>query len=388
MAGIYLHTPFCRKRCIYCDFYSTTCLHRADEYVEALCREVVSRRSFLHTDRIDTIYLGGGTPSLLSPAQVSRVLRTVQDAYKVSAEAEVTLEANPDDVTEEWLDGLRRLTPVNRLSLGIQTFDEEALRFLNRRHTGQQAGEAVQRCYQAGLTNLSIDLIYGLPGQTLEGWARDIDTALSLPVSHLSAYALIYEPGTRLWQLREAGRVAETDEELGLQMFTLLMERLTDAGFEHYEISNFARPGCRSRHNSSYWQGTEYLGCGPSAHSYNGTRRQWNTPSLSAYLEAVSAEGLPFFPPMEYEDLTTDDRYNDRILTSIRTADGLDLERLAADFGPTYADYCLRMAAPHLENGTLERTSPRTEVRGEVLKLTRKGIFVSDGIMSDLMRVD
>ncbi len=390
MAGIYLHIPFCTRRCIYCDFYSTTCPSRAEEYVAALCREVEARRDFLHTDDIRTVYFGGGTPSLLTAEGIARVLHTIGRCYHLSPEAEITLEANPDDVTPEWLAALRRHTAVNRLSLGIQTFDEEALRFLGRRHTAFQAVEAVRRACDAGFTNLSIDLIYGLPDQSLAQWEHNIDTALSLPVSHLSAYALIYEPGTRLYKLREAGRVAEADEELSVQMFARLIDRLTHAGFEHYEISNFARPGRRSRHNSSYWQGVEYLGCGPSAHSFNGSRRQWNTPELDTYLAAAAAcpEGDSFLPPMDFEDLSPTDRYNDRILTAIRTADGLDLARLEADFGSAALDYCLRMAAPHLAQGTLERTSPRAEARGEVLKLTRSGIFVSDGIMSDLMSVD
>lgn len=390
MAGIYLHVPFCKRRCIYCDFYSTTSNHLQQAYAQALCRELERRRDFLPSRAVDTVYFGGGTPSQLPVPLLAEVLRTIQGLYCLSATAEVTLEANPDDISEEWLQQVC-LLPVNRLSLGIQTFDEEQLRFLRRRHTGEQARQAVRMCRRAGFENLSIDLIYGLPGQTLQQWQHDLETALQLEVQHISAYALIYEEGTPLWELRRAGCVQEVAEEDSLALFDCLMDTLEAQGFEHYEISNFARPGYESRHNSSYWKGEPYLGCGPSAHSFREGRRQWNTPDLSCYLTAMEAIGQgrePASPWFEYEDLSRNERYNDRIITGLRTCWGVDLHRLSRDFGAEAVRYCLQMAAPHLRQGTLQCLPPSDAAPEGILKLTRKGIFVSDGIMSDLLQVD
>lgn len=373
MAGIYLHIPFCKRRCIYCDFFSTTRGEQKEAYVRALCRELEERKDYVDNERIDTIYWGGGTPSQLDKADFEKIFSYIYKVYEVSPDAEITLEANPDDLTAEYIDMLRSL-PFNRLSMGIQTFDEATLRLLQRRHTARQAIEAFHNCRAAGFRNISIDLMYGLPGETLPSWQKDLEQALALRPEHISAYHLIYEEGTALWELRERHKVEEADEDLSLSLFGTLIDRLTAEGYEHYEISNFALPGLHSRHNSSYWMEKKYLGCGPSAHSYNGVSRQWNVSSLDAYIQGISS-GTPVF---EVEELDSYTRYNDFVITRLRTRWGMPLSTLRWQFGDELYHYCLRMAAPHLKQGTLEQA-------GDVLKLTRQGIFISDGIMSDLL---
>ncbi len=395
MAGIYLHIPFCNTRCIYCDFYSTTCRERSDAYIHALTRELELRKDYLMKNGemppIDTVYLGGGTPSTLSTAQLETIFSCLYKHYPVSSQAEITLEANPDDLTDGKIKSLRTL-PVNRLSMGIQTFDEEKLRLLRRRHRGEQAIRAIKECQDKGIENISIDLIYGLPAQILSEWETDIETAIGLQVQHLSAYALIYEEGTALWKMREQATVREADEELSLNMYNTLIERLQNAGFEHYEISNFARPGFRSRHNSSYWKDIPYLGCGPSAHSFDGKNRQWNRPDLELYINKV---GICHTPAdfqtaswIEKETLSLYERYNDRIITALRTSDGLDLARLRKDFGNRLADYCRHTAANHIRRGLLEIKEKKEQTPEGLLCLTRQGLFLSDGIMSNLLWVE
>ena len=376
MAGIYLHIPFCKRRCIYCDFFSTTRSEERQAYVNALCRELEMRKDYVQGEDIETIYLGGGTPSQLTVEELEEIFTYIYKVYRVKPDAEITLEANPDDLTPEYVDALRSL-PVNRLSMGIQTFREDTLKLLHRRHTARQAVEAFHRCREAGFHNISIDLMYGLPGETLDTWQEDLRQAVALHPEHISAYHLIYEEGTALWQMREEHRVEEADEDLSLTLFGTLMDTLAAAGYEHYEISNFCLPGLHSHHNSSYWTGRTYLGCGPSAHSYNGTSRQWNVASLDEYMEGIR-QGTPRFE-VEEQDLYT--HYNDFIITRIRTRWGAPLPLLRTEFGEALHRYCLRMAKPHLEQGTLE-------IKEDTLKLTRPGIFISDGIMSDLLWVE
>lgn len=376
MAGIYLHIPFCKRRCIYCDFYSTTQSEKKNAYVAALCRELDQRKDYLQGERIETIYLGGGTPSQLEDKDFEQIFQTLHCLYDISPEAEITIEANPDDLTDEYVNMLRTF-PFNRLSMGIQTFQENILRLLHRRHTAQQAVEAFERCRKAGSTNISIDLMYGLPGETLQTWEADLRQAVSMKPEHISAYHLIYEEGTVLWKLREQHRVEEADEDLSVSLFTQLIHKLKDYGYQHYEISNFCLPGMYSRHNSSYWTGKKYLGCGPSAHSYNGISRQWNVSSLDHYIEQVN-NGETYF---EVEELDLYTRYNDFVITTIRTMWGMQLDVLKEQFGTKLYNYCLRMAQPHLSQGTLELSNG-------VLKLTEKGVFISDGIMSDMLWVD
>jgi len=376
MAGIYIHIPFCKRRCIYCDFFSTTQSEKKAEYVHALCQELEMRKDYLGGEEIETIYLGGGTPSQLSQEELEEIFLYIYKVYQVSPQAEITLEANPDDLTQEYVSMLRKL-PFNRISMGIQTFQEETLKLLHRRHTARQAIEAFRRCREAGFQNISIDLMYGLPGETLDTWKQDLQQAIDLQPEHISAYHLIYEEGTTLWNLREENKVQEAEEELSLALFKTLIDKLTKAGYEHYEISNFCMLGLHSRHNSSYWTGKKYLGCGPSAHSYNGVSRQCNISSLDKYIEGIRANQ----PEFEIEELDLNTRYNDFVLTTIRTCWGMPLSQLRTTYGETLYNYCLRMAKPHLEQGVLE-------IVGETLKLTPQGIFISDGIMSDLMWIE
>ena len=376
MAGIYIHIPFCKRRCIYCDFFSTTQSEKKAEYVHALVRELEIRKDYLDNEEIETIYLGGGTPSQLSQEELEEIFAHIYKVYKITPDAEITLEANPDDLTPEYVSMLRTL-PINRISMGIQTFQEETLKLLHRRHTAQQAIEAFKRCREAGFQNISIDLMYGLPGETLETWEQDLQQAIDLHPEHISAYHLIYEEDTALWNLREQNKVEEAEEELSLTLFKTLIERLTKAGYQHYEISNFCLPGLHSRHNSSYWTGKKYLGCGPSAHSFDGTSRQWNVSSLEKYLEGIRTGQLDF----EIEDLDLYTRYNDFVITSIRTCWGMPLSQLRTTYGENLYNYCLRMAKLHIQQGVLE-------IKEDTLKLTSEGIFISDGIMSDLLWIE
>ena len=376
MAGIYLHIPFCKRRCIYCDFFSTTQGGQTDRYIEALCSELEQRKEYLEGEDIETIYLGGGTPSQLQEKHFERIFSTLYIYYPVRPDAEITLEANPDDLNKEYVTMLRHF-PFNRLSMGIQTFNDTTLRLLHRRHTAQQAIDAFERCRQAGFANISIDLMYGLPGETLASWKADLKQAVTLHPEHISAYHLIYEEGTPLWKLREQHRVNEIDEDLSVNLFTELIHTLKNAGYEHYEISNFCLPDKYSRHNSSYWIGKKYLGCGASAHSYNGISRQWNIASLEKYMTGIEHRK----PDYEIEELDLYTRYNDFVITSLRTQWGMSLTKLKTDFGEKLYDYCIQLATPHLQQHTLQQANG-------LLKFTEQGIFISDGIMSDLLWVE
>ena len=375
MAGIYIHVPFCQSRCAYCDFYSTTLLAHRDAYVDTICRELQRRISELQGESVSTIYFGGGTPSSLTIEELRRILESCSHLLSLNLQLEeLTLEANPDDLTEEYIQGLRTL-PINRISLGIQSFHDRTLRLVGRRHTAEEAIDAVHRLQEAGLTNISIDLIYGLPGETLDDWAYSLDQAIALGVKHISAYHLTYEEGTRLWRMQEQGLVAPIDEEQSVRSFELLREKLLAAGYEHYEISNFALPGYHSRHNSSYWQGTKYIGIGPGAHSYDGRNRRWNLSSLTDYIATPHEEDVPH----EVEHLTTEERYDERIITELRTARGIDLTGLLADFGDTYHTHCLHCATPYINRGQLIHTEDNH------LCLTPESILISDAVMRDLL---
>lgn len=371
VAGIYIHVPFCQGRCIYCDFYSTT---EGEEwksrYVDALLAELRMRRDELPLARVHSIYIGGGTPSQLPARALAAILNEVCRLFPVDFDAEVTVEANPDDVTPEWLAALSH-TPVNRLSMGVQSFDDALLRLIRRRHTAQQAVCAVEQAARHGISNVSIDLIYGLPTQTMEQWQADVRQALALDVQHLSAYSLSYEEGTPLWRMLEQGRIEEADEELSLCMYEHLIDATQAAGFTHYEISNFCRPGRHSLHNSAYWHGVPYLGFGPGAHSYDGMRtRRWNLSDLKGYVQAAGS-----MPPHQSEVLTDDELYDETVMTRLRTSEGLSLDLLTA----AYRAYCMAQAEPHLRAGRLEQA-------GSAIRLTRQGIFTSNDIISDLMK--
>jgi oxygen-independent coproporphyrinogen-3 oxidase len=373
MAGIYFHIPFCKTRCIYCDFFSSIDKSEKKTYVEALCNELQERKNYLKGELVETIYFGGGTPSQLTAGDFEKIFASMQSVIdglngKFLKNMEITLEANPDDLDIPYLKSIEAL-PFNRISLGIQSFDNDELRFLNRRHNAESAIKAVELCRDFGFENISIDLMYGLPKQSLETWEKTLNQAIELNVPHISAYHLIYEKDTRLSRLLEEGRIDPVDEETSVRMFEYLIDTLTNADFEHYEISNFAQPGFRSKHNSSYWNGSHYLGIGASAHSYNGCSRQWNFPVKGAdYRKQGFGE----------EIIDEKTAYNDFIITRLRTMEGIDLQDLISLFGETKQGYCLKQAQKYIANQLLE-------IKDRRLKLTRKGLFVSDGIMSALM---
>ena len=380
MAGIYIHIPFCKSRCIYCGFYSTTSLELRQRYVEAICREMEIRNE--RSEIIDTVYLGGGTPSQLTIEQLRQLFIYINKVYPLTPNIspltpEITIEVNPDDVTIEFAVALKQL-PINRVSMGIQTFNDQRLQFLHRRHTTQQAITAIDTLRQAGFQNISIDLMYGFPGEALSDWEADIDAALALKVEHLSAYCLMIEEGTPLRQWITNNGQWIMDEELERTMYEMLIDKLTATGYEHYEISNFARKGFRSRHNSSYWNGTPYIGLGAAAHSYDGRSRSWNVADINAYIKGIE-QGKRIF---EEELLDDDTRYNDTITVALRTKEGIDLSLLSKK----YQDYCMKNARRYLNDGLLE-LSAVGDSQSPTLHLTRRGLFVSDMVMSDLMMV-
>lgn len=369
MAGLYLHIPFCKSRCIYCGFYSTVGLELRQQYVDAVCREMELRKrddSFC-VNQIKTIYLGGGTPSQLTGNQLLQLFQYINKVYGQGAE-EVTIECNPDDMTSEYATMLSQL-PINRVSMGAQTFDNQRLRFLHRRHTAEQVPQAVKRLRNADIQNISIDLMYGFPQETLADWERDIEQALALNVEHISAYCLMIEEGTALHRMG----IEAADEETERAMFEILIDKLTAAGYEHYEISNFAKPGYRSRHNSSYWHDVPYIGLGAAAHSYNRHSRSWNVSDIRQYMDAIERGELP----SEREMLDATTHYNDRITTALRTSDGLDLSTLTE----RYRHYCQEEAQRFIDDELLQ-------LKDHHLILTRKGLFVSDMVMSGLIYVD
>lgn len=371
-AMIYVHVPFCVSRCVYCDFYSTTKGAEAkQQYVEAACGELNARVNYLPTRHIKSIYFGGGTPSTLSTTQLRDILLCIIQNYDVSPKAEITIEANPDDMTDDWVKGIAGLG-FNRVSLGVQSFNNETLRKLNRRHTAEQAQKAVLLLHDNGIFNISIDLIYGLPGQTLEQFCADLDTAFTLPIRHLSSYALSVEDGTVLARKINSGEWRNADEALYISAFDALMNKAAAYGFEHYEISNFAQKGYASQHNSGYWDGTPYLGIGPGAHSFDGTNRRYNLPNLQSYLQS---NGQPSF---NIEELTREERFDELVFTALRTKRGLSLRKVIDRYGQKWLNYLLTAAQPHLEAG-------RMQLIDDQLSITRQGIMTSDDIMSDLM---
>ena len=378
MAGLYLHIPFCKSRCIYCNFYSTTHADMRQRYVDALCKEMEMKKPTpsQRDGRLSTIYLGGGTPSQLTIPQLHQLFYNINKVYSPTSHlspltSEITIEMNPDDVTVEYAEALSQLG-INRVSMGAQTFDDERLRFLHRRHTAEQVAKAVKRLRAVGIQNISIDLMYGFPNETIEDWQRDIDAALALNVEHISAYCLMIEEGTPLYQWTIDNSQLTIDEELERQMYETLIDKLTAAGYEHYEISNFARPGYRSLHNSSYWKDIPYIGLGAAAHGYNGKKRSWNVADIKQYVESIEQGVIP----CEEEFIDEDTHYNDRITTALRTSDGLDLTTLS----DRHRRYCLQEALRFIDDGLLKLDNNH-------LSLTRKGLFVSDYVMSSLIMV-
>lgn len=376
MAGLYIHVPFCKTRCIYCDFYTRTDISSKDAYVSAICKEIDTRKDYIGEEPIKTIYFGGGTPTQLNRSDFVRIFDTIFHTFDIVQDAEITIEANPDDLSSEYLESISSL-PFNRISIGIQSFDDGELRFLKRRHNSAKAIEAVNLCKSFGFDNISIDLMYGLPNQTMEIWMQNLDKAVSLDIQHISSYHLIYEQGTKLYRMFKHGDIKPVNEDLSVDMFSVMIDRLSEAGFEHYEISNFAKNKLYSRHNSSYWLGEKYLGLGPAAHSYDGQNRAWNIASISKYVKELNL-GVP---ALEIEYLDKHSQYNDFVLTGMRTMWGLDLIELEKRFGTELKNYALKNVRKYIDKGFVENKDNR-------LTLTREGIFVSDGIMSDMMWVE
>ena len=376
MAGLYVHVPFCTQRCSYCDFYTQTDSRLRTDYLRALRRELAERAAELDHEPLDTIYFGGGTPSQLPIDALRAIFRTIRAHYDVSSCREITLEANPDDLSADYLRQLHSQLPIRRISLGVQSFDDADLRRLRRRHDSQGAIRAVGCCLEAGFTDISIDLIYGLPDQTPEAWARNLDVAFRLGVSHLSAYHLTYEAGTPLHRQLLSGRIHAVSEDVSVRLYRLLIERAARAGWEHYEVSNFSLPGRFARHNSAYWTGARYIGVGPSAHSYDGRARSWNVASLPAYVAGI----LSGRPDREREVTDNDMRYNEYLMTRLRTMWGISLPHLRDTFGPRRLAHFLRHATPYIASGRLVRLHDPADT----IRLTEEAFFVSDGIISSL----
>lgn len=372
MAGIYVHIPFCRKACHYCNFHFSVSLKNKNDLIVSLLKEANLRKNYLQGEEINTIYLGGGTPSLLSEEDLTRIFEQLSKSFVIATDAEITLEANPDDINSSQLEAWRAIG-INRLSIGIQSFFEEDLQWMNRAHNAAQARNCIELAQQAGFYNLSIDLIYGTPGLTDERWQQNVQTALSLNIPHLSCYALTVEPGTALQKMVEQHKKENTDPEKQARHFIQLMEWLQQAGYEHYEISNFARPHHRSRHNSSYWGGKKYLGLGPSAHSFDGKSRQWNIANNALYIQSLEKNTISF----EEEMLTSVQRLNEYIMTSLRTAEGLDLDYTKAHFGAKASLQLARESEKYINSAKMNLNEKR-------LQLTNKGKLFADGIAADL----
>lgn len=369
MAGVYIHIPFCKRLCAYCDFYKSVRLSYLEEVVAAMHRELSERRGYLRDQRIETLYFGGGTPSLLSVEQLAGLKRRVEELFDCSHLGEVTLEANPDDLTAPYLEGLRK-AGFNRLSIGVQSFDDEELRWMNRRHTAQRAEEAVREARAAGFENLTLDLIFGVPGFGEEVLRRNLERVLALEPEHISAYHLTIEPDTALGRKEARGELCAVEESISEREYALVHETLTRAGYDHYEISNYARPGFRARHNSAYWQGREYLGIGPAAHSFDGCSRRWSLDTVESY-----ASGGEF--RFEQELLTERDRLNEYLMTHLRTAEGISFREMGEQFGPEAVVRIEKEAEPLLLQGLLSSTP-------EGLKIPAERFLLSDHLIGML----
>ncbi|AHW59541.1 oxygen-independent coproporphyrinogen-3 oxidase [Draconibacterium orientale] len=373
MAGIYIHIPFCRQKCYYCDFYKTVNTSLQHDFISALKNEAKVRKNYLNDETVETIYFGGGTPSVLTAPEIAEILAVLNDEFKVNSDAEITFEANPDDLSNDYLKALKR-EGINRLSIGIQAFQNRHLEKMNRRHNVAQAVEAIENAAKNGFTNLSADLIYGLPDLTPKEWEESLNQMFRLPVKHLSAYHLTYHEGTAFYTWLKKGTLKELKEAESVAQFNTLVDLSIANGFEHYEISNLAKDQLYSRHNTAYWMGTKYLGLGPSAHSFDGVSRRWNDSSVEAYIKA-QANNQTYF---EEEKLSENDQYNEYILTRIRTKWGVSERELEKRFGSEKANYFSRQLARYNNTGVLQ-------INNETITLTRKGLFVSDEIMADLM---
>lgn len=371
MAGIYLHIPFCKQACHYCNFHFATSLRQKKEMVQAILREIELQAHYLEGEPLNSIYIGGGTPSLLDVEELNAIFHQIQNFHHIQKDAEITLEANPDDLQAAYLNELAR-TSVNRLSIGIQSFAEVDLKFMNRAHNAAEAAKCVHLAKAAGFHNLTIDLIYGSPTTSNEIWQQNIQQALDLGVQHLSCYCLTVEPQTAVEHFVKKGKVQAVDDDKANEQFEILMTELEANGFVHYEISNFAKAGFFAQHNSNYWLGVPYLGIGPSAHSFNGKSRQWNIAHNTKYLKALAKDEVPY----EREVLDTEQRYNEYVLTRLRTIWGCERSTILA-FGEPYWRHFQREISVFLKNGTVVKD-------GEVYRLSRSGKMMADGIAMEL----
>ena len=371
MAGIYIHTPFCKSKCAYCNFFSLASESKINDYVEALKKEIVLRKNYLG-ETVKTIYFGGGTPSLLSVKNIEEILDLLNKNYEIISSPEITLEINPDTIDREKMSSLKQMG-INRMSVGIQSFDDDDLRYLGRRHDSRHAMQVLEDLKHTDFEKITLDLIYGMPTLTEEKWNKNLDIFFSTGITHLSAYALTVEPKTILGQRIEKGELQSVSEEETIRHYNILVERTKENDFEHYEISNFAKEGFRSQHNSIYWKDEKYLGLGPSAHSYDGNSRQWNISNLTKYIQLIGNSEDYF----EKETLSLEDKFNEYVMTSLRTSWGCDIEKIERDYGKSYAHHFLKNIKKYLENGEMLKEN-------NTYFLSEEGKLFADGIAADL----
>ena len=380
MSGLYIHIPFCASKCAYCGFYSIPSTKRKADFLEALKHEIASRKDYLHGEKVETVYFGGGTPSLLHLEEIENILKTLHDCFEIDPEAEVTFEANPDTLSLEYLSGLRSLG-VNRLSIGIQSFFDNDLRYLSRKHDSSHALQCLDWAKEAGFENISIDLIYGLPTSDADQWNRNLDLFFELDIPHLSAYALTLEPNAVLTKQIEMGKAMPISEEDSIRDYEILCRRAAEHGYVHYEISNFSKPGMHSRHNTSYWFGIPYAGFGPSAHSYDGKSRQWNVSSLERYVEASSVIARSVATRQstvaEKEILSPEQQYDEYVMLRLRTMWGIDLKYMKREMGNRFSSHCEQKAQPLIAQGRLSQNK-------EILYLNDDQMLFADGIAEEL----
>jgi oxygen-independent coproporphyrinogen-3 oxidase len=380
MSGLYIHIPFCASKCAYCGFYSIPSTKRKADFLEALKHELVSRKDYLHGEKVETVYFGGGTPSLLHLEEIENILKTLHDCFEIDPDAEITFEANPDTLSLEYLSGLRSLG-VNRLSIGIQSFFDNDLRYLSRKHDSSHALQCLDWAKEAGFENISIDLIYGLPTSDANQWNRNLDLFFELDIPHLSAYALTLEPNAVLTKQIEMGKAMPISEEDSIRDYEILCRRAAEHGYVHYEISNFSQPGMHSRHNTSYWFGIPYAGFGPSAHSYDGKSRQWNVSSLERYVEASSVIARSVATRQstvaEKEILSPEQQYDEYVMLRLRTMWGIDLNCIKREKGERFSSHCEQKAQPLIARGRLSQNK-------EILYLNDDQMLFADGIAEEL----
>lgn len=375
MSHLYIHIPFCKKICYYCDFHFSLNLKNTQQMVDAICQEIILRSDYLSNRTLETIYFGGGTPSILTYKQISQIFQAIYTAYTIVSDAEISFEANPDDLTEDYIKMLSK-TEINRISVGIQSFDDDYLKLMNRRHSGDEAKQCLSLLQEAGFENITADLIYGLPNLTLDKWQETIESLLSFNIKHISAYHLTIEPQTAFNKMVKTGKIVQLPDEDSYKQFSLLQSMLKAKGIEQYEISNFSYPEWHSRHNSAYWKQKEYIGIGPSAHSYNGHSRQWNISHNAKYITSIEEDIVPHGT----EELSAADRYNECIFTTLRTKWGIDIPYLKTEFTDFYS-FCENLIRPYILSGDVTQDK-------NTFKLTEKGRFLADKIASDLFWVE